>query len=180
VTNATPRLGQTVQPGPIIALSSTRHDVSIQLDASQQSQVKVGDRVLVTLPGNSSTPGVVSSVGRVAATPASSQSSGGSVAPSTPTIEVDVRLLHPAAAGTLDRAPVDVLITTAGVRNALVVPVTALVALAGGGYALEEVTGNGAHQLLPVSPGLFDDQEGLVQVSGGGLAAGERVVVPAS
>ena len=174
-------LGQTVQPGPIMTVSSTKHDVSIPLDASRQSQVKVGDRVLVTLPDDSTTAGVVSSVGRVATTPpSSSQDNGSGGGPTAPTIEVDVRLLHPAAAGTLDRAPVNVLITTAGVRNALVVPVNALVALAGGGYAVEEVTGSGTHELLPVTPGLFDDQSGLVQLTGSGLAAGQRVVVPAS
>ena len=184
VTSVTPTRGQAVQPGPIMALSSTKHDVSIQLDASQQSQVKVGDRVLVTLPDNSTTPGVVSLVGKVATTPSSNQgdnaNAGGGGAPSTPTVEVDVRLLRPAVAGTFDQAPVSVLITTGSVPNALVVPVNALVALAGGGYAVEEVTANGAHQLLAVTPGLFDDQAGLVQVTGSGLAAGQRVVVPAS
>jgi hypothetical protein len=184
VTSVTPTLGQAVQPGPIMALSSTKHDVSIQLDASQQSQVKVGDRVLVTLPDNSTTPGVVSSVGKVATTPSSNQGNnaggGGGSGSSTPTVEVDARLLNPAVAGTLDQAPVSVLITTASVTNALVVPVDALVALASGGYALEQVTANGMHQLLPVTPGLFDDQAGLVQVTGSGLAAGQRVVVPAS
>jgi putative peptidoglycan binding protein len=182
VTSVTPTHGQAVQPGTIMMLSSTTHDVSTQLDASQQSRVNVGDRVLVTLPDNSTTPGVVSLVGKVATTPSSnpgSNASGGS-APSTPTVEVDVRLLHPAVAGTLDQAPVNVLITTASVPNALVVPVNALVALAGGGYAVEEVTANGTHELLAVTPGLFDDQAGLVQVTGSGLAAGQRVVVPAS
>ena len=184
VTTVTPSVGQAVQPGPIMALSSTRRAVSITLDASQQSQVTVGDSVLVTLPDNSTAPGVVSSVGKVATTPSSTQGdnggSGGGNGPSTPTVEVDVRLLHPLAAGTLDQAPVDVLITTASVSNALVVPVNALVALAGGGYALEEVNANGTHQLVPVRPGLFDDQEGIVQISGSGVAAGQRVVVPAS
>jgi hypothetical protein len=184
VTSVTPTRGQAVQPGPIMALSSTKHDVSIQLDASQQSQVKVGDRMLVTLPDNSTTPGVVSSVGKVATTPSSNQgnnaSGGGGSGSSTPTVEVDARLLNPAVAGALDQAPVSVLITTASVTNALVVPVNALVALASGGYALEQVTANGTHQLLPVTPGLFDDQAGLVQVTGSGLAAGQRVVVPAS
>jgi peptidoglycan hydrolase-like protein with peptidoglycan-binding domain len=180
VSSVRPTLGQAVQPGPIMTISSTKHDVSIPLDASRQSQVKVGDRVLVTLPDNSTTSGVVSSIGRVVTTSSSSQENGSGGGPSTPTIEVDVRLLHPAAAGTLDRAPVSVLITTAGVRSALVVPVNALVALAGGGYAVEEVTGSGAHELVPVTPGLFDDQAGLVQLTGSGLAAGQRVVVPAS
>jgi peptidoglycan hydrolase-like protein with peptidoglycan-binding domain len=184
VTSVTPTLGQALQPGPIMTLSSTKHDVLIQLDASRQSQVKAGDRVLVTLPDSSTTPGVVSSIGKVATTPSSNQgndaSGAGGGGSSTPTVEVDVRLLHPAAVGTLDQAPVNVLITTASVSNALVVPVNALVALAGGGYALEEVATNGTHRLLPVTPGLFDDEAGLVQVTGNGLAAGQRVVVPAS
>ena len=182
VTSVTPTLGQTVQPGPIMTVSSTRHDVSIQLDASQQSQVKVGDRVFVTLPDNRTTAGAVSSVGKVATRPASDQgdNTAGASGSSSPTIEVDVRLRHPAVAGTLDQAPVNVLITTASVSHTLVVPVNALVALTGGRYAVEEVAANGTHRLLRVTVGLFDDQAGLVQVTGGGLAAGQRVVVPAS
>jgi hypothetical protein len=60
------------------------------------------------------------------------------------------------------------------------VPVNALLALASGGYAVEMVDADGTHRLVAVSVGLFDDAEGLVQVSGRGLAAGQRVVVPAS
>lgn len=177
VTAVTPTVGQAAQPGAIMTVSSTGHDVSIALDASQQSEVKVGDPVTVTLPDGSTTPGVVSFVGKVATTPPSDQSGGGS---SSPTIEVDVRLEHASAAGTLDQAPVQVSIVTASVGDVLAVPVNALVALAGGGYAVEEVAGDGTHRLVGVTPGLFDDAQGLVQVSGGGLAAGQRVVVPAS
>jgi peptidoglycan hydrolase-like protein with peptidoglycan-binding domain len=178
VTDVTPTIGQSVQAGPIMTLSSTRHIVSLQLNAAEQSQVKTGDRVLITLPDNSTTPGVVDFVGKVATTvPASQNTSGGGSAPSLP---VSVRFLHPADAGTLDQAPVNVLVTTASVRNALVVPVNALVALAGGGYAIEVVSSDGAHQLAAVNPGLFDDQEGLVQINGVGARSGQRVVVPSS
>ena len=45
---------------------------------------------------------------------------------------------------------------------------------------MEGVTPRGAHHLVPVQLGLFDDDAGLVQVTGSGLAAGQRVVVPAS
>jgi putative peptidoglycan binding protein len=170
-------LGSPAGPGsPILQATSTRRQVTIALDAAQQTQVKVGDRVTITLPDNRTTPGVVSSVGRVA----TSSSSGSSDSSTSPTVEVTVRPLHPAATGRLDQAPVSVSITTATVRNALVVPVNALLALAGGGYAVEEVTPAGAHKLLPVELGLFDDAEGLVQVSGSGLHAGQRIVVPAS
>jgi Putative peptidoglycan binding domain len=176
VTSVTPTLGQAVQAGPVLSVSSTRHQVAIKLDAAQQAQVKVGDPVSITLPDNGTTPGRVVSVGKVASS--SSDSSGSDS--STPTIDVSVRLLHQAAAGQLVQAPVSVSITTASVKDALVVPVNALLALAGGGYAIEVVDGAGVHRLVAVTLGLFDDAEGLVQVSGSGVKAGQRVVVPDS
>jgi len=91
---------------------------------------------------------------------------------------VGVTPSDPAATGTWDQAPVQVGITTASVPNAVVVPVTALLARAGGGYAVEVVGAGGRNHLVPVSLGLFDDAEGLVQVTASGLAAGQEVVVP--
>jgi hypothetical protein len=61
------------------------------------------------------------------------------------------------------------------VHNVLVVPIAALVALAGGGYGLEVVEHSGVHQLVGVHTGVF--ASGDVQVSGNGLAAGTRIVV---
>jgi multidrug efflux pump subunit AcrA (membrane-fusion protein) len=148
--------------------TSTARQVTVALDAAEQSYVKAGDTVMITLPDGKATPGRVSSVGKVAT------SSG------TPTVTVEVRPLHPAATGSLDQAPVKVAITTATVKNALVVPVAALLALGRGGYAVEVAGPGGRHHLVPVSLGLFDDAAGLVQVSGSGLGAGQRVVVPAS
>jgi hypothetical protein len=87
---------------------------------------------------------------------------------------------QPQATGKWDQAPVNVTITTSTVRNVLVVPVAALLSLVSGGYAVEVAGHNGVHQLVAVSLGLFDDADGLVQVTGSGLAAGQRVVVPAS
>ena len=121
--------------------------------------------------------------GRAPAPPApgtdtcSSSSSGSST---TPTITVDVTPSDPAATGTWDQAPVQVGITTASVPSALVVPVTALLAQSGGGYAVEVVGAGGTNHLVAVSLGLFDDADGLVQVTGSGLAAGQEVVVPAT
>lgn len=178
VTAVTPVVGQSVQPGPIMTLSSTRHSVSIQLNPAQQSQVKVGDRVLITLPDNSTTPGVVDFVGKVATTTADTQGASGSA--NTPSLPVSVRFLHPSAAGDLDQAPVNVLITTASVQGALVVPVNALIALAGGGYAIEVVGIGDRHRLVAVMPGLFDDAEGLVEIKGSGVVSNQRVVVPSS
>ncbi len=171
VTQATGRLGGSAS-GPVLAATSDRHVVTIPLDAAQQSQVTAGDQVTVTLPGGTTTPGVVSSVGAVAAMSGSGQNA-------TTTIPVQVKLTRPEAAGTLDQAPVTVNITTASAHDALVVPVGALLARSSGGYAVE-VTGPGnTRRLVPVIPGIFDDTDGLVQVTGA-LAPGQRVVVPAT
>jgi multidrug efflux pump subunit AcrA (membrane-fusion protein) len=85
----------------------------------------------------------------------------------------------PQAAGTLDQAPVTVNITTATARGALVVPVTALVAQSPGRYVVEVVGPENTRRWVPVTPGIFDDASGLVQVTGA-LTPGQRVVVPAS
>jgi multidrug efflux pump subunit AcrA (membrane-fusion protein) len=154
--------------GPVLAATSNRHVVTIALDASQQSEVKAGDTVSVTLPDGSSTPGVITSVGRVA-------SGSGSSA----TIPVNVDLTHPSAAGSLDQAPVTVYITLQNVSNALVVPVGALLAQGSGAYAVEVVGAGDTRHLVPVTTGLFDDADGLVQVTGA-LTPGQRVVVPAA
>jgi multidrug efflux pump subunit AcrA (membrane-fusion protein) len=90
-----------------------------------------------------------------------------------------VRLLDKRAARRLDQAPVQVSITTARAKDVLVVPVTALVAQSGGRYAVEVADGERERRLVPVKVGLFDDANGLVQVEGRGLRAGQRVVVPA-
>jgi hypothetical protein len=115
----------------------------------------------------------VSTVGTVATAPTSGRSN------STPTITVEVTPTDPAATGDLDQAPVTVSITTASVKAAMVIPVDALLALAGGGYAVEVVSSVGLQSLVPVTLGLFDDANGLVAVTGSGLAVGQRVVVPA-
>jgi hypothetical protein len=197
VTSVSAQLGGSTQAGQtVLQGTSTTRQVQVALSASEQTTMAVGDKVSITLPNNRTTPGVVSSVGAVATCPPSSGSggsgsssaapgtdacsSGSSGSSTTPTIAVGVTPSHPAATGGWDQAPVQVGITTATVPNALVVPVTALLARSGGGYAVEVVGAGAGNHLVPVSLGLFDDAEGLVQVTASGLAAGQKVVVPAT
>jgi len=155
--------------GPVLAATSDRQVVTIPLSTAQEPEVAVGEAVTVTLPDNASTPGMISAVGTVA-----SGTDGNA------TIPVTVTLTHPSAAGTLDQAPVTVFLTTQSVRNALAVPVTALVAQSPGGYAVEVAGPGNARRWVPVTPGpVFDDATGLVQVTGA-LTPGERVVVASS
>lgn len=173
VTSVTVTVGQAVMPGPVLGISSTARQVKVALDAAQQASVKVGDAVTITLPDNQTTPGRISYVSSVATSPA--DKSGQEEA--TPTIEVNATPTDPTATGHLDQAPVNVSITTESVQDALAVPIDALLALSGGGYALEMAEGS-VHRLEAVSLGLFDDADGLVQVSGQNVSAGQRVVVP--
>jgi hypothetical protein len=175
VTTVSATLGAPAQPGqPVLTATSTTRQVNIALDADQQSEVAVGDEVTITLPSNQTTPGVISSVGTVATAPPPGSSD------SAPTITVLVNPSDPGATGSWDQAPVNVTVTTAAAHDALVVPVDALLALAGGGYAVEVAGASGLHQLVPVTLGLFDDADGLVQVTNSGLGAGQHVVVPAT
>lgn len=175
VTSLSAVLGAAAQPGqPLMQATSTARQVSIALDASQQAEVAVGDKVAISLPNNQTTPGVITSVGTVATTPAS----GNSGSSSAPTVTVLVNPTVPAATGTWDQAPVNVTITTGTVSNVLVVPIDALLAQIGEGYAVEAVDADGIHHLVPVTLGLVDDADGLVQVGRSELVAGQRVVVP--
>ncbi|HEY3688630.1 MAG TPA: hypothetical protein VGL93_36665 [Streptosporangiaceae bacterium] len=167
---------------PIMEASSNRREVTVKLDAAQQSEVAKGDQVQVTLPDNRVTSGVVSRIGAVATASGQNGSDGSDSGASSgsATLPVYVTLKHPKDAGNLEQAPVQVQITTDGVKNALIVPVTALIGKAGGGYAVEVAAANGGrNRIVPVTPGLFDDANGRVQVSGA-LSAGDRVVVPST
>jgi hypothetical protein len=176
----------TVLGGPapagsvVLTASSTTPVVTIDLDASLQSEVHAGEPAGITLPDGSTTPGVVWSVSNVATSSSSSgsPSSDQGSSSSGATITVLVSLDDPKAAGSLNQAPVEVTITTGSVSDALVVPVDALLAQSNGGYDVEVIGGHG-HYLVPVTLGVFDDAAGLVQVIGPRLAAGQKVVVPA-
>jgi hypothetical protein len=196
VTSLSAQLGSSSQPGQtVMAATATNRLVQVALDASQQTEVAAGNPVTITLPDNRTTPGVVSSVGAVASCPPT-PGSGGSSSPSAasgtdacssangtssaPTITVDVTPSDPAAVVPWDQAPVQVGITTSSVPRALAVPVTALLARSSGGYAVEVVDPGGTNHLVMVSLGLFDDAQGLVQVTGSGLAAGQKVGIPST
>ena len=172
--------------GPLLRATSTHPSVSVALSVDMQSQVKTGDQVSITLPDGRTTQGTVTSVGKVATAPQDNQGGGGgggnpgNAGNSTPTVPVTIQPTDPNAVGSLDQAPVLVAITTTTVQDALAVPVYALLALADGGYAVEIADPGGTRHLVPVTPGLFDDSSGLVQVTGSGLTEGQHIVVPAS
>jgi peptidoglycan hydrolase-like protein with peptidoglycan-binding domain len=173
IAKVTGEAGGSAGPGaPVLRATSDTLHVQVNLDPSQQGEVKKGDRAQITLPGNTAVTGRVAGFGRVAQTPAGQGSQAGEA-----TIPTFISLDDPAHAGGLDNAPVEVDITTKGVDDALSVPVTALVGKSGGGFAVEVVRTGGRRELVAVTLGLFDTGGGRVQVEGD-LRAGDSVVVP--
>jgi hypothetical protein len=165
-------LGGPAQTGAqVLTVTSDTLHVQVNLDPSDQGQVKRGDHAQITLPGNTTVTGKVDGFGRVAES--AGQGSGAAGA----TIPTYISLDDPGKAGGLDRAPVGVDITTAGVDSALSVPVTALVGKSGGGFAVEVVRAGERRDQVAVHVGLFDTAGGRVQVEGD-LRAGDRVAVP--
>jgi hypothetical protein len=172
IAKVTGELGGIARPGAQVAqATSGAPEVQVNLDASQQGDVKKGDRARITLPGNTSVEGRVDRVGRVARTAGKDGDVGAA------TIPAYVGLDDPAKARGLDSAPVQVDVTTKGVPNALSVPVIALVGKSGGGFAVEVVRAGGRRELVAVKLGLFDTAGGRVQVEGD-LDEGDHVVVP--
>jgi hypothetical protein len=171
IAKVTGQLGGAARPGaPVLSATSDKLHVRVDLDASQQAEVKRGARAQITLPGNRPVNGRVAGFGRVAQAEQGTQ-------PAAATIPTFIDLDDPAEAGGLDQAPVQVDITTKGVDDALSVPVTALVGRSGGGYAVEVVRAGERRDLVAVQLGLFDTGGGRVQVQGD-LRAGDSVAVP--
>ena len=86
-----------------------------------------------------------------------------------------IRLGEPAKRDGLDGAPVVVSLERARAKGVLAVPVEALLALRGGGVAVEVVGTDGERTLTAVEAGSFAD--GYVEIEGKGVAEGLTVVV---
>ncbi len=80
-----------------------------------------------------------------------------------------------ALAGHKDGADADIELFEESHKNVLAVPITALIARKGGGYAVEVDRGAGRTELVTVTPGLYSAE--LAEVRGD-LKEGDRVVVP--
>jgi len=176
IATVTGELGVSARPGAQVAqATSDTLEVQVALDPSQQGAVKTGDRAQITLSSNDSVTGRVDRLGRVAQVPAGQDENAGGA-----TIPAYISLDDPEQARGLDKAPVQVEITTEGVESALSVPVTAIVGRSGGGFAVEVVRAGGRRELVSVKLGLFDTAGGRVQVVQGDLRQGDHVVVPSS
>ncbi len=169
--------GALAAPGaPVLTATSTNRVVTSDIPVARQSSIHVGDQVQVTVTGMDGGPvqGTVVRVGRTATEQQNNQQQqNGQTGPVTVTITIQVTL--PAATADLDQAPVGILVTAASKPNVLQVPVVALLPRSSGGYQVRLADGT----FVEVTPGLFDEVSGKVEVTGN-LTPGQLVQVPVS
>jgi peptidoglycan hydrolase-like protein with peptidoglycan-binding domain len=148
--------------GVLLKWTGTTRVVEVGLDTDYADLVKVGTTATVELPDGADVAARVTGIG----TPTSNAKNDGA------TLPVELIVTEQAELGGYQVARVSVDLAAETHEGVLAVPITALVARPGGGYAV--VTGN---RYLPVKTGMFS--ESYVEVSGPGVVAGLTVGVPA-
>ncbi len=163
-----------VQPGAsaaadLMGLTSTTKLVTATVDPTQvdTSVLTTGRTVNLALPNGKQAEGSITAITSAGGSDqANSSSSNGRSAGPVVTIAVNDQN----SVSGVDTGSVNVTMTTNSHKGVLAVPVGALVAVQGGGYAVKLADG----RLIGVQTGTFAD--GLVEVSGPDLAAGQKVV----
>jgi hypothetical protein len=147
--------------GPLMSVTRTTKVITAEIDAADAASLKDGTAVTLRMPDGAEAPGTVTAVATVAATP-DGQPPGGPQ-------QVAVTIAPGKGVG-LDGGSVEITVKGETREDVLTVPVSALLALREGGYALQLPD----DRLLPVDTGLF--AMGMVEVTGAGLAEGLAVV----
>jgi hypothetical protein len=161
----------------ILQTTSTQLVVTVDLAASSQSEALVGEHVRVEMPAGKKVAGKITAVSPVAQSSNDGNSNDGNSGNgnngggSPATVPVTVTLSGRVSGAGLDNASVSVNFVQAIARHVLSLPVTALLATAGGGYEVQEVAA--PHRLIPVTTGLFS--AGDVQIWGAGVHEGLQV-----
>ncbi|MFD7515915.1 peptidoglycan-binding protein [Streptomyces niveus] len=159
--------------GDVLTWTGTERVVTVDLEVRHEGLVKDGTKATVALPDGTAVDAKVTDIG-AAATAAPSQG-GEETSAEDATLPVELTVKDQKKLGRYQAAPVDVTLTAERRADVLAVPVNALIARQGGGYAVQVITDDGVEN-RPVELGLFAD--GLVEVSGTGITEGLRVGVP--
>jgi len=153
-------------PRPTLEISLQTLSVIVPVGLADQGDWSAGQPVEIVLPDDSTVAGVVTDVGTVAQDVGQGQ---------TPTVDVTVEVLD-LVDDDLPASEVTVIVAGQSVLAATVVPTRALVTLAEGGFAVEQVHDDGTTTLVAIETGTFDD--GVVEVIDSTLRAGDLVAVP--
>lgn len=152
--------------GPALSTTPPTQSVFVELPANTQGLLIAGLRVSVELPDDTLVGGVVSRVAKVARKPQ----------PDSATAVIDIVIdINQRSPVMFDEAPVKVIVSDQAATDILAVPISALLALSEGGFAVEVVSDSGT-RVVRVDTGVFGD--GLVEVTGD-IAEGQTIVMPA-
>jgi hypothetical protein len=163
--------GEPTGPGkPVLTYTGTAKAVTVELPSTDRELAKPGAEVAVGLPGGETAAG---RVGEVTTKVVPASDPGGE--PQT-VVAVTVGIADQKSVEGYSTASVDVVFTAGLRENVLTVPVAALLALQEGGFGVEVVRGT-TSSYVPVRTGMFAD--GLVEVTGDGIAEGTVVGMPA-
>jgi peptidoglycan hydrolase-like protein with peptidoglycan-binding domain len=168
-------VGDVVRPGaPLLDIIGKDQVVNFEAALDDRERFDIGTKVTVVLPGGEEMAGTVSAMRVVkVASGGSGEGLGGGATDSQAIVQVEVALAR--ARDELVGAPVEVIVATDKRADVLLVPVSALLALAEGGYGLEVLRDDGTTKIVRVDTGLFAD--GKVEVRGAGIAEGTVVGV---
>ncbi|MBF4636281.1 peptidoglycan-binding protein [Agreia pratensis] len=173
IGKVTASLGASVEAGAAVSeVTAPTPSVLVKIPLASQGLASVSAAVSITLPNGTPTTGSVTSIGQPEAAPSKSGETGERVVP------VEVALSDLASIGTIQEGPVTVNFTGERHDNVLAVPVDALLAQPGGGFAVESVTHGTKRKVIPVTTGLY--QDALVEISGDGITEGITVVTAQS
>ncbi len=162
IDSVTARLGLPAD-GPVLTWTHTTLTGQADLTDAQRQLLTAGDEARLTLPDGQVLAGTISGIAQPKTDPAT-----GLPTPARATIE----LADQAAAAEAGPQAVTVTFVQETAEDTLVVPVTALMALAEGGYCVERPDGS----LVAVEVGLVADTR--AQVFSDQLSEGDEVVVP--
>ncbi|MFC8347605.1 peptidoglycan-binding protein [Streptomyces sp. NPDC057280] len=166
--------------GDVLTWTGIDRVISVDLPVQYADLAKKGGKSTVTLPDNTTVTAVVTDIG----TPTSSGDSGGEggdqqkssgSGSSNATVPVELKVEDAKKLGAYQAASVSVEFAAEARSNVLAVPISALFARPGGGYAVEVVTGSKT-EYRDVKLGMFGN--GMVEVSGTGITEGTVVGVP--
>jgi multidrug efflux pump subunit AcrA (membrane-fusion protein) len=174
---AVPATTGAVANGELLTWTGTERLIGVDLDAQLEDLVEEGTAATVTLPDGTTAEAEVTEVGTPTTPPAGAGGEAAAAAgeAAEATLPVELRVADQAALGRYQAARVDVTLDAETREDVLAVPVHALAARPGGGYAVEAVTGD-TTAYVPVEVGLFAN--GMVEISGDGVAEGTVVGVP--
>ena len=156
---ATAHLGDSAGAGPVLTVTSSKAKVTLPASSRQLATFQESPTVRVVLPAGGE---LSATLDEVKATPADEDGSFGY----SVTYAIDDALT--------DSEPVKVKIEKVLAADALTVPVDALLALSGGGYAVEIDLGGGDTELRSIEVIDFDDTRVAIT---GNVVEGDLVVV---